>query len=121
MITSTIDIAGHEYLLAMSTRVLVKIESHGGNLQKMLGDSDHIMTNISNLLLWMSEAGRVYAAMTTGEKYEALTEEVLMDMVGPDDLQGFKDAIVAVAQGDRKVDAEPPKNAEAAQAEAPAG
>lgn len=121
MITSKISIAGREYLLAMSTRVMVKIENHGGSLQKMLGDSDHIMTNVSSLLMWMSEAGRVYAAMTTGEKYEALTEEVMMDMVGPDDLQGFQDAIISVAQGDRKVDAEPPKNAEAAQAEAHAG
>lgn len=121
MITSKISIAGKDYLLAMSTRVMVKIEKTGGSWQKMMEDRDHIMTNLSSLLMWMSEAGRVYAAMTTGEKYEAITEEFLMDAVGPDDLINLKDALTEVLIGDRKVDAEPPKNAEAAQAEAPVG
>lgn len=118
MRTSKLQINGKEYLLCMSNRVLVDIEAKGKSLETFLADDTKSVTNICWLVRRMSEAGRAYAALAGMGAYETITEEEILDASGSDDYGKYMDAILAAAAGERKVDAEPPKNAEAAHGEA---
>ena len=113
MRTSELTIGGKTYLLAMSNRVLVDIEAKGQSLETFLGDAAKSVTNICWLIRRMSEAGRAYAKLAGVGDYEQITEEQILDGSGSDDYGAYMDAILAAAAGERKVDAEPPKNAEA--------
>lgn len=114
MRTSMIKIAGNEHLLCMSNRVLVDLESKGKSLETFLTDSNQTITNICWLLRRMSEAGRAYAKLAGLGEYPAITEDEILDSSGSDDYEEYMRAILEAASGERKVDAEPPKNAEAA-------
>ena len=117
MKTSEITINGKTYLLCMSNRVLRAVEEKGTSLQNLLEQENKTTTNICWLMQAMSEAGRVYAAMSGLGKYEAISEEDILDASGPEDYAAYMDAM-RKAMGERTVDAEPPKNAETAHGEA---
>lgn len=121
MRTSELMIGGKKYLLAMSNRVLVDIESKGQSLESFLADSGKSVTNICWLIRRMSEAGRAYAKLTGAGDYDQITEEQILDGSGSDDYGAYMDAILAAAAGERKVDAEPPKNAGTTRGEAQNG
>lgn len=121
MRTSFIKINGQNHILAMSNRVLVDLESRNQNLQTLLSDENKTVTNICWLLRQMSEAGRAYAKLANLGDYPAITEDEILDCSGSDDYEEYMRAIMEAATGERKVDAEPPKNAEAAHAEAQNG
>ena len=112
MRTSYIKIAGKEYMLCMSNRVLVDLESNGKSLENFLTDDQKTITNICWLLQRMSEAGRVYAKMAGLGDYPAISEEQILDASGSDDYDEYMRAIIEAASGERKVEAEPPKNVE---------
>ena len=111
MRTSEITINGKRYLLCMSNRVLVDLEAKGQNLQSFLKDGGKTVTNICWLLRRMSEAGSAYARMAGMGEYPFITEDEILDTSGSDDFAEYMRAIVEAASGERKVDAEPPKNA----------
>lgn len=112
MRTSEITINGKPHLLCMSNRVLVDLESKGQNLQAFLSDGTKTVTNICWLLRRMSEAGSAYARMAGLGEYPSITEDEILDTSGSDDYEEYMRAIVEAASGERKVDAEPPKNVE---------
>lgn len=116
MRTSKLVINGKEYLLCMSNRVLVDLEQKGVSLEAFLTDNNKTITNICWLLRRMSEAGRAYAAMAGLGDYKAIDENELLDASGSDDYDAYMEAIIQAANGDRHVEAEPPKNAETAHA-----
>lgn len=118
MRTSRIFIGNKMYMLCMSNRVLTDLEAKGQSLQEFLSDEKKTVTNICWLLRRMSEAGRAYAKLANIGDYEAITEDEILDASGSDDYEEYMRAILEAASGERKVDAEPPKNAEAAHWEA---
>lgn len=111
MRTSKLNIAGKEYLLCMSNRVLVDIESKGQNLETFL-QTEQPITNICWLIRRMSEAGRAYAKLAGLGDYSTISEESILDASGSDDYDEYMKAILEAATGERKVEAEPPKNVE---------
>ena len=121
MRTSLITINHKIYCLALSNRVLVDIENRGTSLEEFLQESGKTVSNICWLLQRMSEAGRAYMAMNGMTNYTAITEDEILDASGSDDYDEYMNAIIDAAGGERKVDAEAPKNAEATHAEAPTG
>lgn len=118
MRTSKLNIGGNTYLLCMSNRVLQEIESMGQSLESFLSDTNKTVTNTCWLVRKMSAAGSVYAKKFHLGDYQTISEEDIMDASGSDDYAAYMDAILEAASGERHVDAEPPKNAEAAHAEA---
>lgn len=112
MRTSKIVIGGKEHLLCMSNRVLVELESKGKSLENFLTDDGKTITNICWLLRKMSEAGTAYAKIAGLGDYPAITEDEILDVSGSDDYEAYMVAITQAATGERKVDAEPPKNVE---------
>lgn len=114
MRTSFLTIGGKEHMLCMSNRVLVDLESKGKSLETFLTEGDKTITNICWLVRRMSEAGRAYAKVAGLGDYPAITEDEILDVSGSDDYDAYMEAVIKAAGGDRKVDAEPPKNAEAA-------
>ena len=105
----------------MSNRVLVDLEERGKTLETFLSEDTKTITNICWLLRRMSEAGRAYAALTGLGDYPAITEDEILDASSSEDYEEYMRAIIEAATGERKIDAEPPKNAEAAHAEAHEG
>ena len=118
MRTSYIKIGGKEYMLCMSNRVLTDLEAKGKSLETFLTESDKTITIICWLLRRMSEAGCAYAKLAGLGDYPAITEDEILDASGSDDYDEYMRAIVEAASGERKVDAEPPKNAEVTRVEA---
>ncbi len=121
MRTSYIHINHKLYMLCMSNRVLVDLEERGKNLETFLTEDTKTITNICWLLRRMSEAGRAYAKLSGIGDYPAITEDEILDGSSSEDYEEYMRAILEAATGERKVDAEPPKNAEAAHAEAQGG
>ena len=118
MRTSYIKIGGREHMLCMSNRVLVDLEAKGKSLETFLTEDAKTITNICWLLVKMSEAGRAYAKLAGMGDYPAITEDEILDASGSDDYEEYMRAVIEAAGGERKVDAEPPKNAYATHAEA---
>lgn len=121
MRTSIIKINNRGYMLVMSNRVLTELEDKGESLETFLTKENRTITNICWLLRRMSEAGRAYAKLAGLGDFETITEDEILDASGSDDYEEYMRAILEAAGGQRKVDAEPPKNAEAAHAEAQNG
>ena len=117
MRTSKLSINGKDYILCMSNRVLVDLESRGKNLQSFLTEEDKTVTNICWLLRRMSEAGSAYARMAGLGEYPCISEDEILDSSGSDDYQEYMRAITEAASGERHVDAVPPKNVSATQEE----
>ena len=118
MRTSTITINNKGYILCMSNRVLTELEDKGQSIETFLTQENRTITNICWLLRRMSEAGRAYAKMCGLGDFETISEDEILDASGSDDYEEYMRAILEAAGGQRKVEAEPPKNAEAAHAEA---
>lgn len=118
MRTSQITIGGKQYMLCMSNRVLVDLESKGKSLETFLTDDGKTITNICWLVRRMSEAGRAYAKLAGLGDYPAISEEQILDASGSDDYEEYMRAVIEAASGERKIEAEPPKNAKATRGEA---
>lgn len=119
MRTSFIKIGGKEYMLCMSNRVLTDLESKGKSIETFLSEGDKTITNICWLVRRMSEAGCAYAKLAGLGDYPAITEDEILDVSGSDDYDEYMRAIVEAASGERKIDAEPPKNVKGTREEAP--
>ena len=121
MRTSKLKIGDKEYLLCMSNRVLVDLEEKGKSLETFLTDDQKTVSNICWLVRRMSEAGRAYAALAGLGDYPAISEEQILDASGSDDYEEYMRAVIEAASGERKIDAEPPKNVEDTRGEAQEG
>lgn len=87
MRTGKITVNGKEYLTCLSTRVLVALEERGGDADKELARimTERKLSDLFWLLSRLIDAGDRYAELEGLENPGTLTEDQLMDLVGPDD------------------------------------
>ena len=109
MRTTTIRIDNTEYMLVFNNRVLSRMEQAGIDIAK-LSDGRQI-TQILTMLSFMIEAGSRYAKREGLGEYPILALDDLLDITDQTDYPAIQEAITAVIQGDRTVDAIPPKKA----------
>ena len=114
----SIAVLGREYPLCFSTRVACDVEEKFGGLSALSdamtkGGLGAQLRAVMWTLAEMIRAGCAHAAMTGEAAPEPLTEEQLLDAFGPEDLVDLYGKVVRTIVDDtqRKVEAEPPKNA----------
>lgn len=119
MRTTHINVNGKEYMLCISTRVLLHIEekygdSDGGLKQIM---SSRKLSDVVWLLSEMIDAGDRYAKMESVENPGTIPFDELLDRIGPDDYElMFKSIAEATKTGTTPtVEIQPQKNAKATQ------
>lgn len=120
MRTARITLAGKEYHLCFSARVVrACTERYGGveHIGERLEGKD-LGKNLDEavwLLAQMLDAGARYAKMSGLDNPPAPSTEDLYDLMGMDDFSGLKGKIFETISngGSPAVKAEPPKNAEA--------
>ena len=113
MILTYIKIQGTEYPACMSTRVLTRMEEEGISLEAAQEGAN--VTTLFKLVSYMLDAGQRYCKKNGIPAPEAISIDDLMDLTGPDDYESMLSGVQEAANvKDRKVEAEPPKNAEAA-------
>lgn len=112
MKSSKLTLAGREYELCLNTRVIMGLEDMGLSIDDVFHDEKHRVTNVITLLSLMMEAGSRWAAMDGREAPGSLTAHELADIVELDDYTRIMEAITAAMTATRKVEADPPKNAE---------
>ena len=116
MNTKILNIHGKDHLLVFNNRVLSAMEAQGISLSHF--QEEKPVTNTLELLRLMSESGARYAKLEGLGKYDPIDRDTLLDYTSSEDYEAFQAAIVEVITGERKVDAVPGKNGEAAPAEA---
>lgn len=123
MRTGKLTILGREYPLCFSTQVVCNVSDKFGGLNQLMDAlQDEELTVQLRTVMWMlaemSRAGHAYAALCGEESPKPLTEEQLLAVFGPDDLAGLYGKIMqTITDGSRReVEAEPPKNAAATEA-----
>lgn len=109
MRTATITLDNKEYMLVFNNRVLSRMEQAGIDIAN-LTDGRQI-TQILTMLSYMIEAGSRYAKREGLGEYPVLALDDLLDITDQTDYPAIQEAITAVIQGDRTVDAIPPKKA----------
>lgn len=115
MNTKVLNIHGKDHLLVFNNRVLAAMEEKGISLARF--QEEKPVTHTLELLRMMSESGARYAKLEGLGKYDPIDMDALLDYTSSEDYEAFQSAIVEVITGDRKVDAVPGKNGEAAPAE----
>lgn len=115
MRTGKMEIHGKEYMITMNNRVLAGLEEKGISLEEI--GKGKKLTNTLTLIFLMINAGSRLARLEGLGDYPAITMDELMDYTTTEDYERFLSAALPVIQGDRKVDAVPGKNGEAARAE----
>ena len=111
MRTTTIKIDGTEYMLVFNNRVLTKMESAGIDLNNLADGK--LITQTLTILSFMIEAGARYAKREGLGEYPVIAYDDLLDVTDAGDHPALQEAISACIQGDRTVDAVPPKKADA--------
>ena len=119
MRTARITLAGKEYPMCFSARVVRACSERYGGIEhldeKMNGDAVQSLDEAIWLLSQMMDAGVRYAKINGDESAEAPTADDLYDLFGMDDFAGLKDKIAETITNGNKttVEAEAPKNGKA--------
>lgn len=109
MRTGKFEFYGKTYLLTFSARVNAALEADGIKLDQ-LEHSDTPVTTVVKLLSFMIDAGDRYAKMNGIENPGVVPFDTLLDGLELADIQKIPALLADVAQGERNVEAEPPKN-----------
>lgn len=110
MRSGKITVNGHEYVICMSTRVLMGLEEKGLTLESVFADEKHQITNIFTLLALMIDAGDRWSKMNGEESPGTITLDELMDSTAVDQYQDIVAGITStLAESGRNVEATPPK------------
>lgn len=121
MKTGMMEVAGKNYPLSFSARVIVEcnkrygsIDNIGSALESEAGDIGKVLTECFWLLSEMSRAGSAYQKLMGNDAPEPLTEDFLLDVIGADDIAELKFNIFATIAGNmkREVETEEDKEAE---------
>lgn len=122
MRTGKITLAGREYLLTFSTRVLRDVMEHYGSMEAMYASlTDKADANMLSTSVWMLarmiDAGARYAQKNGIPNPEPLTEDDIYDITDINDFAGLRTAISETISNSTAttVAVEPGKNAEATQ------
>ena len=120
MRTAKISLAGREYLLCFSTRVMRSCTERYGGVDKIndalsIEDPAHALDEIIWLIGALMDAGARYARLNGLDSPEPLSCDDLYDATGIDDLTGLKGKIAETITNGRTptLEAAPPKNGEA--------
>lgn len=117
MITRDINIGKHTYKACFSTRVLMALETRGGDSEKELQRilEDRKVADMFWLLHQMLDAGRRYSIIEGVEPPPEISYDDLLDLVGMDDYGSMFSQLAATIAADKTptVVAEPAKNTEA--------
>ena len=120
MKTGMMEVAGKNYPLSFSARVIVEcnkrygsINNIGSALESEAGDIGKILTECFWLLSEMSRAGSAYQKLMGNDAPEPLTEDFLLDVIGADDIAELKFNIFSAISGNmrREVETEDEKEA----------
>lgn len=119
MRTGEVTIQGKKYLTCLSTRVMVALEERGGSAEKELNRilKNEKMGDLFWLLAQMLQAGDRYAKAEGLDNPGPLSEDFLLDCLGPDDYPSLFAAVTAAVEkgATPTVEAAPGKNEGAAQ------
>lgn len=115
MRTGKVKIAGHEYVLCFSARVIRNVEEAGyESVEAYMNDGSRQTSHILQLLAWMIDAGDRWETLEGRESPGTITFDDLIDTVGVDDFAELTVAITGAMTGERHVEADPPKKPRAA-------
>jgi len=103
---------GKEYLLTFSARVNAALEAEGIRLEE-LEKSNTPVTTVVKLLAYMIDAGDRYAKLNGIENPGTVPFDTLLDGMDLEDIQQIPKLLAEVANGERNVEAEAPKNGNA--------
>lgn len=113
MRTGKFEFYGKTYLLTFSARVSAALEADGIQLEA-LEKSAAPVTTIVKMLAYMIDAGDRYAKMNGIENPGTVPVDQLLDGMDLVELQQKVPRLLAdIVAGERNVEAEPPKNADA--------
>ena len=110
MRTGKFDFYGKSYLITFSARVNAALEAEGIRLDR-LAENDMPVSSIVKILTHMIDAGDRYAKLSGIENPGTVDYDTLLDGLDLPDIQRIPALIAEVAQGERTVEATPPKNA----------
>lgn len=108
MITKTVEVAGKDYLLCASLRV-VRYMNHVR--AKAISEEDSV-DELVDMLKIMIDAGDKYAKTNGIDNPEPLSKDDILDYLGMDDYMRIQDAINAATleSSKRTLEVEPPKD-----------
>lgn len=109
MRTGKVTINDKEYLICMSTRVLMGLEEKGLTLEGVFADGSRQITNVFTLLALMIDAGDRWARMNGQESPGTLSIDDLMDSTAIDQYADIVNSITATVASGRNIEATPPK------------
>ena len=110
MRTGRFDFYGKSYLITFSARVNAALEAEGIRLDR-LAENDTPVSSIVKILAHMIDAGDRYAKLSGIDNPGTVDYDTLLDGLDLPDIQRIPALIAEVAQGERNVEATPPKNA----------
>lgn len=108
MRTGKFNFYGKDYLITFSARVQYALEAEGISLEA-LQESKTPVTEVVKMLSYMIDAGDRYAKMNGIENPGVVSFDTLLDGLDLPDIQKIPPLLASVIQGERKVEAEPPK------------
>lgn len=112
MRTGKFSFYGKDYLITFSARVQYALEAEGISLEQ-LQESKMPVTQVVKMLSYMIDAGDRYAKMNGIENPGTISFDELLDGLDMPDISEIPKILAAVISGERNVEAEPPKNANA--------
>ena len=112
MRTGKFEFCGKTYLLVFSARVNTALEAEGISMSE-LEKGGMPVTNLMRLLYHMIDAGARYAKLSGIENPGTVSYDDLLDGMDLADMEKIPQMLAQVVSGERKVEAEPPKNADA--------
>lgn len=110
MRTGKFDFYGKTYLLTFSARTNASLEAEGIRLDR-LNSSDTPVSSMVRVLYYMIDAGSRYAKLAGIDNPGTVDYDTLLDGLDTPDLQQLPGLIAEVMEGERNVEATPPKNA----------
>lgn len=103
-----VEIGGVRYPLTMSTRAMMQLEADGYNLNDLKGETINV-TFFVKMLHAMMVAGNRLEKRGGGNPPTVPAMDDLIDIIEPEEMEQITDQLMAVVDGDRNVEAIPPK------------
>lgn len=103
-----VTIGGVEYPLTMSTRAMMQMEAEGYDLTHIDGKNINV-TFFVKMLHAMMVAGNRLEKRGGGNPPTVPAMDDLVDIIEPDEMESLTDQLMAVVDGERNVEAIPPK------------
>ena len=103
-----VTIGGTEYPITMSTRAMMQMEAKGYNLTDIKQENVNV-TFFVEMLHAMMVAGNRLEKRGGGNPPTVPAMDDLIDIIEPDEMEALTDQLMQVVDGERNVEAIPPK------------